>query len=75
MCFLISLFPATFWAAIGFVVVYIASKSEGGIGTFGRVLGIWAFIIAAGILAGGAYITLAGFCSMDALQQCCGGTV
>jgi len=40
MCFIVSFFPATFWAIIGFLVLLGASKTDGRLKTFGQVLGI-----------------------------------
>ncbi len=62
MCFLISFLSATFWVVIGYFVLFSSSKAEGGIRTFGRVLAIWIFVIAAFFLIAGAYATLAGLC-------------
>lgn len=70
MCFFISFMPATFWAVVGYFVLFSSSKAEGRIKTLGQVLGIWAFIIAACILLAGAYITSTGMCSMEMMGEC-----
>ena len=63
MCFLFSLLPATLWVIIGYFVLFSSSKMmAGGIRTFGQVLAIWIFVIAALFPIGGAYVTLAGLC-------------
>lgn len=62
MCFLFSLLPATFWVVIGYFVLFSSAKAGDGIRTFGRVLAIWIFVIAAFLLIAGAYVTLAGLC-------------
>ena len=63
MCFLLSLLPATAWVVIGYFVLFSSSKAVGeGIRTFGRILAIWTFVIAAFFVIGGAYVTLAGLC-------------
>ncbi len=63
MCLLISLIPATFWIIVGYFVLFSASKADsGGIRVFGQVLAIWLFVIAAAIVIGAGYITLAGLC-------------
>jgi len=62
MCFLLSLLPATFWVVIGYFVLFSSSNAEEGIRTFGRVLAIWIFVIAAFFIIGGAYFTLSGLC-------------
>jgi hypothetical protein len=46
-------------------VLFAASKADGGIKTFGWVLAIWLFVIAAFIPIAGAYVTLAGLCPME----------
>ena len=70
MCFLVSFFPATFWAVIGYLVLWSSTKAEGSVQTFGRGLAAWVFFLAALILIGGAYFTLSGLCSFEALTQC-----
>ena len=63
MCFLFSLLPATVWVIIGYFVLFSSSRTAmGGIRTFGQVLAIWIFVIAALFPIGGAYVTLAGLC-------------
>jgi hypothetical protein len=69
MCFLFSLIPATVWAVIGFFVLYVSTKADGGLSKFGRALAIWAFVIAALFPLAGAYVTLAGLCPMEALIE------
>ncbi len=65
MCFFFSLMPATICVTIGYFVLFAASKAEGGIKTFGWILAIWLFVIAAVIPIAGAYVTLAGLCPME----------
>lgn len=65
MCFFFSFMPATFCITIGYFVLFASSKADDGIKLFGRVLAIWFFVIAACILIGAAYITLAGFCRIE----------
>ena len=62
MCFFVSFLPATFLVTIGYFVLFSSSKADDGIRTFGRVLAIWIFVIAAFIPIAGAYVTLAGLC-------------
>ena len=69
MCFFFSLIPATVWLVIGFFVLYVSTKAEGGLRKFGRALAIWAFVIAALFPLGGAYVTLAGLCPMEAMME------
>jgi hypothetical protein len=42
------------------------------VSNLGRGLAIWAFVISGFIVIAGAYITMTGLCSMDALMQCSG---
>jgi hypothetical protein len=65
MCFFFSLMPATICVTIGYFVLFAASTADGGIKTFGWVLAIWLFVIAAFIPLAGAYVTLAGLCPME----------
>jgi hypothetical protein len=65
MCFIFSFIPATIWLTIGYLVLYLAARSEGSIKRFGKILAIWIFIIAALIPIIGAYITLSGCCPLD----------
>jgi hypothetical protein len=69
MCFFFSLIPATVWAVIGFFVLYVSTKAEGGLSKFGRALAIWAFVIAVLFPLCGAYVTLAGLCPMEAMIE------
>ncbi|MGE5366781.1 MAG: hypothetical protein ACM3PO_05855 [Betaproteobacteria bacterium] len=65
MCFFFSFMPATICVTIGYFVLFAASKADGGVKTFGWVLAIWLFVIAAFIPLAGAYVTLAGLCPME----------
>lgn len=67
MCFFFSFLPATAWFVIGFFILFAATKAEGGLRTFGRVLGAWALVIALMFPVMGAYMTLSGACSMNAM--------
>ena len=69
MCFFFSLIPATVWVIIGFFVLFASTKAEGGLRKFGQVLAIWAFVIAALFPLGGAFVTIAGLCPMEALME------
>ena len=69
MCFFFSLIPATVWVIIGFFVLFASTKAEGGLRKFGQVLAIWAFVIAVLFPLGGAFVTLAGLCPIDALME------
>ncbi len=69
MCFFFSLIPATFWAIVGYFVLFSSAKAEGGIRLFGRVLAIWILLIAALIPIAAAYATLAGYCSFPDMMR------
>jgi hypothetical protein len=62
MCFFISFMPATFLVVIGYFVLFSSLWAGNGVQTFGRILAIWIFVIAAFIPIAGAYVTLAGLC-------------
>jgi len=67
MCFFFSFMPATFWAVVGYFILFSSTKAEGAVQTLGRVLAIWTFIISGFIVLAGAYVTLAGWCSISGL--------
>lgn len=67
MCFVFSFVPATFWAVVGYFVLFSSTKTEGRIKTLGQVLAIWVFALAVLILIAGAYVASAGLCPIDAI--------
>ena len=69
MCFIFSLFPATFFVLVGFFVLYFSKKAGGGLRIFGIILAIWFFIIAVFFPICGAYVTLSGQCPMNEMMQ------
>lgn len=69
MCFFLSLIPATIWVVGGYFILFSSTKTEGAIQTFGRILAVWVFVIAAVIPVIGAYVTLSGLCPIDAIIQ------
>ena len=69
MCFFFSFIPATFWVVIGFFVLFASTKGEGAIQTFGRILAIWIFVIAAFLPAAGAYVTFADLCPIEGMLE------
>lgn len=70
MCFFLSFMPATFWFVVGYFVLFSSTKADGSIRAFGRGLSIWIFLVAGFIVVAGAYVTLTGVCSMDAIFNC-----
>lgn len=70
MCFFFSLIPATFWAIVGYFVLFSSAKAAGhGIRIFGQVLATWIFVITAAIPVTAAYVTLAGLCPIEQMFQ------
>ncbi|MCB1985182.1 MAG: hypothetical protein H6936_06220 [Burkholderiales bacterium] len=69
MCFFISLFPATFWLVIGYIVYFLSTKSDGRAQKFGRILAIWIFMIAAFIPVMGLIATLSGHCPITGIMD------
>ncbi len=69
MCFFFSFIPATLWLVIGYFVVFSSTKAEGRVQTFGQILAIWIFIIAALLPLVALYVTLAGLCPMEAMME------
>jgi len=67
MCFFFSFVPATFWAIVGYFVLFSSRKAEGNVRTLGQVLAIWTFVLAVMIPIVGAYVTIAGLCPIDAI--------
>lgn len=69
MCFLISFIPATAWFILGYFVFFASTKAEGDVQTFGKFLAIWVFILASFVPVMGAYVTLSGFCPLEAIME------
>lgn len=61
MYFIFSLLPATVLAILAYVVLYCATRSEGRVSIFGKVLAVWVFLLALLLPLTGAYISIAGF--------------
>ena len=55
MIFLLALIPATALTVAGYVALFLSHRSEGSLRTFGRYLGIWAFILAGLVALGGMF--------------------
>jgi hypothetical protein len=47
MIFVLALIPATMLTVAGYAALYLAHRSDGNLKAFGRVLGYWAFTLAA----------------------------
>jgi hypothetical protein len=55
MIYFLALLPATVLTIAGYFVLYLSSRSEGGLRTFGRYLGFWAFTLAALLILGAVF--------------------
>jgi hypothetical protein len=55
MIFLVALIPATGLTVAGYVALFLSNRSEGALKTFGRYLGIWAFVLAGLVVLGGMF--------------------
>lgn len=69
MCFFFSFVPATFWLIIGYFVLFSSTRAEGGVRTFGKVVAVWVFILAALIPIAGAYVTVSGLCPLETMLE------
>lgn len=69
MCFFFSVLPATVWVVLGYFVLFCSTKAEGSTRTFGRILAIWVFVVAAFFPVMGAYVTLADLCPVEKVIQ------
>ncbi len=69
MCLLFCLFPATMLTVLGYIVLYCSTKAEGPVKTFGTVLAIWVFVLAAIPLIMGVYVTIAGICPIGPMME------
>lgn len=69
MCFVFSLLPATVFTVLGFIVLYCATRSEGRVSTFGKILATWVFVVATLFLLTGAIVTISGNCPIGTLMQ------
>jgi len=67
MCFIVSFVPATFWAIVGYLVLFSSRKAEGRVKTLGQVLAGWTFVLAVLIPIAAAYVTFAGLCPLNAI--------
>ena len=69
MYILFSLIPATFLVVLGYFVLFLSTKTNGARKTFGQILAIWIFILAAIPPVAGAYATYAGYPSIGAMMR------
>lgn len=69
MYFFFSLIPATFLVVLGYFILFSSSKSRGMVQTFGQILAVWVFILAAALPMAGAYVTSAGLSPIGATMR------
>ena len=67
MCFIVSFVPATFWAIVGYFVLFSSRKAEGRVKKLGQVLAGWTFVLAVLIPIAAAYVTVTGLCPLNAI--------
>ena len=46
MCLIFSFVPATFWAIVGYFVLFSSSRTDGRVKILGQALAVWVFVIA-----------------------------
>lgn len=78
MIFFVALIPATMLTVAGYVVLYVAQRSEGSLKSFGRYLSFWAFTLAVLVVLGSLLAAARGGrmhgCMMHgAMMGGCGG--
>ncbi len=73
MIFFVALIPATMLTVAGYVVLYVAGRSEGGLKSFGRYLGFWAFTLAALVVLGSFLAAAHGGGMHGCMTHGCGG--
>jgi hypothetical protein len=69
MLFFFSLLPATLAVVLGYFVLFSSARSEGGLKTFGQILAVWIFVLAALLPIAGAYATYAGFSPFESMRS------
>jgi len=60
MIYILALLPATALTVAGYVVLYVAGRSEGTFRAFGRYLGFWAFTLAGLVILGAIFAAAHG---------------
>jgi hypothetical protein len=69
MFFFFSLVPATLAVVLGYFILFASTRAQGGVRTFGQILAVWVFILAALFPLAGAYATYAGFSPTEAMRS------
>lgn len=60
MIYFLALLPATALTIAGYFVLFLSTRSEGGLRTFGRYLGFWAFTLAGLVILGALFAAAHG---------------
>ena len=60
MIYFLALIPATALTLAGYVVLVLSARTEGGLRSFGRYLGFWAFALAALVILGAVFAAARG---------------
>ena len=60
MIYFLALIPATALTIAGYFALYLSTRMEGGLRTFGKYLGVWAFTLAALIVLGAIFAAAHG---------------
>jgi hypothetical protein len=60
MFYMLALIPATVLTIAGYVVLYLSARAEGGLRTFGKYLGFWAFTLAGLLILGAIFAAAHG---------------
>jgi hypothetical protein len=55
MIYLLALLPATALTIAGYLALFLSARSAGGMQTFGKLLGFWAFTLAALVILGALF--------------------
>jgi hypothetical protein len=73
MIYFLALVPATMLTIAGYAVLYLAHRSEGGLRSFGKYLGFWAFTLAGLILIGAIVAAARGANMHRMMMRSCTG--
>ena len=60
MIYLLALIPATALTIAGYFALFLSTRMEGGLRTFGKYLGVWAFTLAALVVLGALFAAAHG---------------
>lgn len=69
MFFFLSLIPATLALVLGYFILFSSTKTQGTVKTFGRILAVWVFVLAALLPVAGGYATYADLPSLGSMMQ------